>query len=225
MTLLHSKFINLYGSPFPPNAEAAILHGSPRYVSKLLPCKICATGEPIRYVKDDSCYGCAVRELKETLFNLRNDPSGLDHKVPTSPAEAIEYGVDYWFTGKACPRGPHPEKKAVDSSKCVTCSGENPRQAAISRGDKTYTPLVACKRCLTKAEKRVDNGKCSGCMPTTKKTHEPSAELMSGCPDIVLTRAEAKNMGFKVFRTGVACLRGHKGFRYVSTGGCLECKS
>lgn len=224
MSILNSKFMNLYGSPYPPSAEAAILHNSPRFVSKLLPCKICATGEPIRYTEDGSCYGCAVRDIKETLFNLRNDPSGEDHKVPTSPAEAMEYELDYWFTGKACEKGPHPQKRDLHSSKCLTCTGGNPRQAAIARGDKVYMPLTACKKCQTKAERRVDNGKCSGCNPVAKKTHEPSASLMAECPDIVLSKADAVAMGFKVYRTGEPCTRKHTGFRYVSTGGCLGCK-
>jgi hypothetical protein len=47
--------------------------------------------------------------------------------------------------------------------------------------------------------------------------------MMRDTPDIVISREMAKGMGFKVFRTGKACKRGHVAFRYVSTGGCIEC--
>lgn len=53
--------------------------------------------------------------------------------------------------------------------------------------------------------------------------HKPSAQLMRDCPDIVLEKAAASALGFKVFRTGKQCPRHHKGFRYVSTGACLPC--
>jgi hypothetical protein len=47
--------------------------------------------------------------------------------------------------------------------------------------------------------------------------------MMRDTPDTVISREMAKGLGFKVFRTGRACKRGHAAFRYVSTGGCIDC--
>lgn len=51
----------------------------------------------------------------------------------------------------------------------------------------------------------------------------PDAMLMRDYPDTVVSKDEARDMGFKVYRTGEYCKRGHNGWRYVSTGNCIEC--
>jgi len=51
----------------------------------------------------------------------------------------------------------------------------------------------------------------------------PDTDLMSRCPDMIISKADAASLGFKVFRTGKPCLRGHTGWRYVSSGACVEC--
>ena len=52
---------------------------------------------------------------------------------------------------------------------------------------------------------------------------EEASDIMRTAPDLVLSRGEARLFGFSVYRTGEACRRGHRGWRYVSTGNCIDC--
>lgn len=52
---------------------------------------------------------------------------------------------------------------------------------------------------------------------------DSTARFMKLNPSLVVSRAEALGFGFKVYRTGLPCRRGHTGFKYVSTGACIEC--
>ncbi len=211
--------LRLYGLPLPPTPEDAALHGSARYWSNIQ-CSKCGTAEPIRYVDGDGCFGCAMREYKEGLFYALNDPTRTE-PLPTNAGEAKEAGLDYYFTGAACKNGDHAEKRSTTSNRCLNCRPESARKLAIKNGEKWYIPEKACRKCGKKAPRRVDNGYCKGCH---EKPESPTSAFMRQCPDIVISRAEAKALGFKVFRTGELCSRGHRAFRYVSTGGCLECK-
>lgn len=72
-------------------------------------------------------------------------------------------------------------------------------------------------------------GECYYC--TTEKgtsLHDaretPDSLMMREAPDLIVSRKDAKALGFKVYRTGEACRKGHKGFRYISTGNCLSCR-
>lgn len=221
---IKSVSLSLYGLPLPPTPAEAMRHGSARYWSNSK-CIKCDSREPIRYVDGDACFGCAMREYKEGLFYAQNDPTKpAETVIPTSPSEAHAAGLDYYFTGNACKGGNHAEKRSTVANVCLNCDHGSPRQVAIAKGESWYMPKKACKKCHTRAERHVNNGTCKGCTVTPTREESPSVAFMRECPDIVISRADAKALGFKVYRTGEQCARGHDGFRYISTGGCLECK-
>jgi len=222
-----SKYTALYQLPLPPSPEEARKHNEARYWSNK-PCTACNNLTPIRYVLGDDCFGCAQVAFKEGLFYALNDPTDVPEDIPTTPAEANDMGLDFYFTGDACKKANHAEKKSTISGKCMNCPTRSPRQQAIANGDRQYIPATPCKHCHTLAPRLVTTSGCTGCAAPPRKpgkpAHEPSAILMRDCKDIVIGRKEARAMGFNVYRTGQACNRGHNVFRYVSTGGCIECR-
>lgn len=148
---------------------------------------------------------------------------------PLTRQQAIDAGQPLFLSGKACRTHGHLGVTTVQG-KCYHCEKRrarpSPRQAAVASGARWYTPADPCKRCDTLAERRVADGACRGCMDASKGEdgrETPESVMMKACPELVISRAEAKAAGLKVYRTGQACRRGHTAYRYVSTGGCLEC--
>jgi len=148
-----------------------------------------------------------------------------------SPRKAAITAGERWYTPLTpCSRCGATSPKRVDNGQCKGCTdngrpAQSPRQAAVAAGERWYTPLTPCKHCGTVAERRVDNGQCKGCStaPAAPKRDTVDSQLIRDTPDLVLSRADARMMGFKVFRTGKSCNRNHTGYRYVSTGNCVEC--
>lgn len=71
-------------------------------------------------------------------------------------------------------------------------------------------------------------GECVGCLAVGRvSTPGPAVARGAGArnlpPDTIVSRADAKAKGWKVYRTGEECSRGHAGFRYVSSRACVEC--
>lgn len=83
--------------------------------------------------------------------------------------------------------------------------------------------------CRTGVKVRVTaTGECVGCLAAGRtSTPGPAAVRRVGArglpPDTIVGRAEAKAKGWKVYRTGEECSRGHRGFRFVSSRACVEC--
>lgn len=151
---------------------------------------------------------------------------------PTDPTMARSMGKDYyWKTteGRFCG---HPGKTTL-SGDCYICREErlntppSPRQAAIAAGEKWYMPHDddPCKKCGQVALRRVTDGACRGCLGEPKPIgRQPDhTRIDRVCPDMTIDRETAREFGYTVFRTGDACKKGHKGWRYVSTGGCIDC--
>ena len=144
----------------------------------------------------------------------------------TTSTEAAKAGMDFLYVDDSpCKRAGHIGLRSV-SGECYFCKQErlapSPRQQAIDNGSKWYTPDTPCKRCHTLAERHVDNGRCRSCEDSQART-TIDADLMRDQPNMVMTRSDARTMGFKVYRTGRPCNKGHEGWRYVSTGGCIDC--
>lgn len=136
----------------------------------------------------------------------------------------------YQVTGQPCKKGPHFGVKRLGT--CYQCDIEkrrpSARQAALRAGLNWYMPEKPCKHCGEIAEKRVSDGKCSACFPADRRTRSertetPDQVFMRENPDMVLGKEEAEMCGLKVYRTGNACRHGHTGWRYISTGNCIEC--
>lgn len=119
-----------------------------------------------------------------------------------------------------CPDCGDAAPRQTQTNQCTRCSHDSaapsPRKIAQRKGDLWYTPDTPCIHCGQKALKRVNNGACQGCNPK----REPAAQLPA---DTILTRADAKLLALKMYRTGRPCHQGHTGFRYTSTGGCVAC--
>ena len=64
--------------------------------------------------------------------------------------------------------------------------------------------------------------KCYECQQDKKGPSE-TALMMRDNPDMLLSKKDAKMYGLKVYRTGDECKKGHKAFRYVTTGNCIGC--
>lgn len=146
---------------------------------------------------------------------------------PTSAKEAREMGLAYYWQQAPMPYCGHSGKMLMNG-KCWTCRQETlntPRQVALLDGAVWYTPAPGdlCRKGHF-ALRRVANGSCKQCEDEgAAVVREPL--LQDICPDLIISRANSIAAGFKVYRTGAACNRGHFGWRYNSTSGCLDCKA
>lgn len=204
----------------------------------------------VKYTHDNTCRWC-TRLRANDLSNMKmgsklvyTDPDNGKHYANEAGAEPREIPeTDYQYmcelidisrsdtdlyriTGEPCKVKAHYGLKY--KGKCYECRQErlkpSPRQQAIINGDTWYTPLTPCSRCDEISERNVHNGSCRNCMSlTSTKQDSPDAMLMRDCPDMVVSKDEARDMGFKVYRTGSTCKRGHTGWRYISTGNCIDC--
>lgn len=166
--------------------------------------------------------GDVVESIKEIESLLGDDA------WPKSRDEARERGVELFISDNQCKKHGHIGLKNM-SGRCYYCetarNNVSPRQQAVKAGKKWYLPDTPCNRCNTIVERRVDNGQCKGCKSNGDKDGRVTAEsqLMKEQPDLIMSRDDAKMMGFKVYRTGTECHKGHGGYRYVSTGNCIDC--
>lgn len=174
----------------------------------------------IRYTATGIARCCALAD------SLAEFTKAKENGEPVSPAEAFQKGLDYYYKdipGKQCG---HTGKKLLDG-KCWFCRTEkkptrlSPRQRAVKNGEDWYMPEEndPCREGHI-ALRRVNNGQCSEC--TGAKINIPDP-LWRQCPDLIITKEDAVKNGFSVYRTGQPCRKGHRAFRYVSTGSCLAC--
>lgn len=150
-----------------------------------------------------------------------------NERAPTSSSEAIERGLTLWVRDRQCSKAGHFGIRTL-KSECYFCAQKrdtlSPRKAAIANGEKWYTPLESCAKCGQMASRNVANGQCKGCMQSEGDARETSDTIMMReCPDLVVSKKDAKAMELKVYRTGKECTNGHSGYRYVSTGSCIQC--
>lgn len=109
----------------------------------------------------------------------------------------------------------HKEKLAAAHTRTI-------RSVARHAGEKHYTPDTPCLDCDT-SERRVYDNKCVHCCSATDSRRSGTQAFIDANPELIVTRDMARTVGFKVFRTGKPCSRGHAGFRYVTTNGCITC--
>lgn len=154
---------------------------------------------------------------------------GTDDPAPTNSVKANERGLDLWVRAEPCPTHGHFGIRTLKNY-CYFCEQRrdtlSPRKQAISDGLTWYTPSEPCHRCGTLAERNVHNGSCRGCNPgaeTVDNRKTPDSIIMEKYPEMVIDRDAAKRLRMKIYRTGKPCRKGHSGFRYVSTGNCIEC--
>ena len=233
-------------SPHPVDKESARQLRKTKYNDRIV-CPVC--GEcSIKFTVNDRCIHCARIEAMH-FYNIvvlgvpptENIPITEDMLAakaayhaseyfahPKSPAEAVEKNSPVWLRIEPCSKAGHLGLRSVNGG-CWFCeshdSTPSPRQAARQAGEKWYTPIKPCPKCGTLEPRRVDNGECRGCIPRSETTleREATAAMVRDCPDMVMSRKDARALDLKVYRTGNPCINGHTGYRYVSTGGCLGC--
>ena len=163
--------------------------------------------------------------LYTTALRLDSDPAALsllseffdDLPAPTAPTKLHAFYV----VPDACTvcGGPGVRHRAGDCAFCVRRAAT--RLQAVAAGLRYWTPVEACPRCHQTAPRAVNNSQCTGCRQGA--TESVTARMVRQQPGLIITRAQARAMGLKVYRTGEACPQGHRAYRYVSNGGCLDC--
>lgn len=172
---------------------------------------------------------CAQRDSVDAYREARANGE------PTTPGQAQERGLDYYWVGKHGTYCGHLGKRTI-AGKCWYCeqakrdAPPSPRQIALAAGATWYDPAPG-DVCPAghQAPRRVANGSCQQCEqeqrgPDNRRTPATDVDIRALCPELVINRDDARTAGFTVFRTGESCKRGHFGWRYISTGGCIDCK-
>lgn len=211
-------------------------------------CRVCDAagglpGPKIRYTEGAVCVGCLHRDGPRILAGWRAGSPDAPPVVVMSREAALAAGVDYFVGGDSeqgmlCHNGPHLRLTHIATGRCLTCQSRrtvrkpapppSPRKLARRAGHRYYVPTDPCPDCGQRAERDVVTNRCTGCVKVRRvrgvdgRATEAS-RLMAEAPDLVVSRRDAKAFGFAVYRTGAACLNGHAGWRYVSTGGCIDC--
>lgn len=230
-------------SRYPTTRQEAIRVKSRQYNTGE-PCPVCLQRH-VRKTATDVCKTCQRLKLQLIghIHHLKYDPQWLTRgetlvfnhttkiyeDIPRDWEEEVMHAVkllELGFvkaTSEPCSIYGHVGLKDLDGN-CYMCSTVvSPRQQAIANGETWYTPTVPCHNCNTCAPRRVSNGQCKGCMPKKEPSDGDTKFLVEKCPDMVIERGYARELGYKVYRTGKACRRGHTGYRYISTGNCYDC--
>lgn len=212
-------------SLYPQTREAAILEDVAKYWP-MVPCP--EHGDrSVHFTVSGEAACCAHRAAAAAYNN-----AVLVEGEPATILEANKRGVNYyWASPELNPYCGHPRKLTL-GGKCAFCAEakqSNPRTVALRSGAVWYQPRETdpCPQGHV-APRRVANGSCQLCENERKEKlqqarAESAQQINKICPDMIISKENARGLGFKVFRTGEPCRAGHTGWRYVSTGGCLEC--
>lgn len=175
------EFINSDGSSIqnaPWNKDTSDKLGYYVYYSDQA-CSECNSKPVSRFVDNDKCVNCSNNHLKETWsLWVQGSPDKPD-PFPKNIEQAINCGVDYFYTPNPCNRSSHFKTPNIKTGRCVICAGI--------------------------------------------RSESTEQKLMRDTPDAIITRDIASMLGLSVFRTGLPCKHGHKGWRYRSTSGCIPC--
>lgn len=150
--------------------------------------------------------------------------TGRYTQYPPTRAAARRKKAKRYDSGSLCPvcitRGDTTYARFTTNDGCVHCC----RLAAIDaynaapelKGvDFYWTPDMCTK--AGHVGKRTLSHECCECLverPTPQDEY----------PELIITREAARAVGFNAYRTGAECKRGHRSYRYLSTGGCITCK-
>lgn len=164
------------------------------------------------------------------FYHKNGDPS----KYPTTRTDARRLKITRYNSGNLCPvcsdRGDTTYTRFTANKECIHCcrlaaleayeetSGpDNLKDAVMTDIDHYWVPEMCSK--AGHVGKRTLLNKCYACTGGPRVL--PVQEVH---PDLIVDRDSARAVGFKVYRTGAACRRGHTGFRYISNNGCVQCK-
>ena len=171
-------------------------------------------------------------------MEFSNKTTGAKSPIPWTPEESKALGYARYMDENGCPNcGQHSVGRYVTNNYCVNCalneaaelwklwvmgSPDRPEMfprtsaQAVEMGVEYYYREQLCKGGRHFVQPHIKTGRCVACASLKSSV----AKLP---PDTILSKSDAAALGFDVYRTGEPCRRGHKGFRYVSNGGCIEC--
>lgn len=207
-------------SRYPANPEDAKKLRILKYDDGIV-CKSCRSCS-IKYARSGRCAHCA------TLSALHFSNIAHGH------ARLVAIGEDYHMqTGDMLEPVPDAVGRAIREAE--TLAGPRPAVAPGS-GQGVYVRASPCAR-AGHVGLVTDGGACVLCRAEPKRAPAaakkrgpgrpagsgPAAAIMAAAPDWVVSRGAARAMGSPVYRTGRPCRKGHTGYRYVSTGACVEC--
>jgi len=185
-------------SRYPSSLEKAVEHKTTFY-NDGIKCKKCESMS-VKYTETGECRYCKMVDAGN-LYNLSlkkdivfTDENGKHFaKLPFGSIQEIEHD------------------KFIEMVKLV---------GLAERDDKMTISPTPCKKRPHYGVKIL--GKCYECQQSKNKPSETTI-MMRDNPDMIITRNDAKLYGLKVYRTGKECKKGHKAFRYVTTGNCIDC--
>lgn len=162
-------------------------------------------GSRARYVDGDRCVGCS--QLAAGLF-YNSVKDGLEKWITIDDLDYIHHTFYY-------------RQRDLLPSKIYDIIVDG--LATYNADPLSYT--IKPKQCKNGHIGLYDNrGRCQTCLGVKLDNRETAdSVMMRECPDMVIDKATARDMGFKVYRTGNACKKGHSVWRYVSTGTCISC--
>lgn len=190
------------------------------------------------YVPDEPCAQCGER-AERSVHNGRCRACTRADRAQSPRQQALDAGRAWYMPDTPCSRCGETALRHVGNGRCQACEppvrGPSPRQAAIAAGEAWYMPDTPCRHCGQIAERRVANAQCRGCQALARQSdgmpdgmagqseRAQGVAAMQSQPDMVVSREDARSLGLPAFRTGRACKKGHRGFRYTVSGNCIDC--
>lgn len=239
-------------SCYPWGIEQAKLYKQPQWTAEER-CADCGRDQPCYYLRSGVCYGCALDEYSALFKRYRDhktilNPDGEMPKLKYWQLSYAENGARYFGMGVPCHYGPHSHDVDPITNKCRGCNAETgranytaPQQVAMGlglamgydvakkEGWRLYHTGEPCTR-GHEGWRYVNSRQCYDCLRGEPEV--PDLALSSTSADMAMARdnptmmvskADAAMLGFALYRTGEECRRGHRSWRYVSTGACAEC--
>ena len=212
--------------------------------SKYMPMETCKDhgGRKMLYVATGNCHGCQLVKMEFIRHIVKHGLAHYqDHEMrdsPFKPARKVDWLDEIEATAKliidngyklaVLPCSKHGHVHYTDEGGCIQCRGmPSNKELAKANGDEWYPSTSKCKGegCSIKTLRRTTTGECQNCGHTPKVGAEvtPSSVLMKESPETILSRVDSELQGLKVHRNGGTCKNGHTGWRYNSTGNCIDC--
>lgn len=229
--------------PHPDSRDEALRIRHRLYIN-YCKCELCGSSST-RFAKNDNCIMCQrykielVRHFNTTKSDQwpPNVPATLNNpytmKEVTAMLDFIKDTPSAVLHYEPCHEYGHVRVSSCGDH-CRQCSTllDPQSQAALDHSD-TYVPKSVCMGCRDITRRKTDSGECTVCgyqphaagnrIRSDDKRVTPDTIMMRDAPDTIVSREDAESYGFKVYRTGQPCRRGHTGWRYVSTGNCIDC--
>lgn len=164
-------------------------------------------------------------ESYRPAFNLPDDFEPIPEAHDA--VKLLKSGQDLKLEKKVCVDYGHIRLTNDKYRRCYFCETQrNKQEQATLYGDEYYLTRSKCGGCANTTLRNTTDSSCVDCghVPQTRDgCLSPTSKMMLSNPDMIITRDDARDVDMTVYRTGEKCRRGHVGWRYVSTGNCIEC--